>query len=168
MILEILKYRLVCDVSAGRAEVAPRPEMAAPVTFAKFWELHLNAMRRAPFDTANEGAARDMRWDLDEHVDVPFGQNAGDDLDSQFLADLPDNRSYPLPQRAFQNLIAVFGDPDDVVAMLKNGVTSGCIAHRLPPKKGVPPCGNALFTESVYDKKTAQASVRLKTNRGLS
>src|SRR5450759_5366904 len=141
MILEILKYRLVCDVSAGRAEVAPRPEMAAPVTFAKFWELHLNAMRRAPFDTANEVADRDMRWYVDEHVDVLFGQNAGDDLDSQFLADLPDNRSYPLPQRAFQNLIAVFGDPDDdVVAMVKNGVTSGCIAQ-----------------------KTAQASVRLKT-----
>src|SRR5450756_1643760 len=131
MILEILKYRLVCDVSAGRAEVAPRPEVAAPVTVAKFWELHLNAMRRAPFDTANEVADRDMRWYLDEHVDVLFGQNAGDDLDSQFLADQPDNRSYPLPQRAFQNLIAVFGDPDDVVAMVKNGVTSGCIAHRL-------------------------------------
>jgi hypothetical protein len=45
MILEILKYRLVCDVAAGGAEVAPRPEMATPVTFAKFWELHLNAMR---------------------------------------------------------------------------------------------------------------------------
>ena len=83
--------------------------------------------------TANEVADRDMRWYLDEHVDVLFGQNAGDDLDSQFLADLPDNRSYPLPQRAFQNLIAVFGDPDDVVAMVKNGVTSGCIAHRLTP-----------------------------------
>jgi hypothetical protein len=28
MILELLKYRLVCDVAAGSAEVAPRPEMA--------------------------------------------------------------------------------------------------------------------------------------------
>ena len=36
MTLEILKYRLVCDVAAGSAEVAPRPEMATPVTFA--WE----------------------------------------------------------------------------------------------------------------------------------
>jgi hypothetical protein len=73
---EILKYRLVCDVAAGSAEVAPRPEMATPVTFAKFWELHLNAMRRAPFGTANEVADRDMRWYLDEHVDMLFGQNA--------------------------------------------------------------------------------------------
>src|ERR1700730_9699184 len=112
MILEILKYRLVCDVAAGSAEVAPRPEMATPVTFAKFWELHLNAMRRAPFDTSN-----DVR----------------DDLYPQFLADLPNDGSYPLAQCSFQNLIAIFGNPDDVVAMVKNGVTSGCIAHRLTP-----------------------------------
>jgi hypothetical protein len=65
MILEILKYRLVCDLAAGSAEVAPRPEMATPVTFAKFWELHLNAMRRAPFDTSNDVADRDI-WYLDE------------------------------------------------------------------------------------------------------
>ena len=35
--------------------------MATPVTFAKFLELHLNAMRRAPFDTSNDVADRDMR-----------------------------------------------------------------------------------------------------------
>ena len=29
-----------------------------------------NAMRRAPFGTANEVADRDMRWYLDEHVEV--------------------------------------------------------------------------------------------------
>src|SRR3984893_143709 len=154
MILEILKYRLVCDVAAGSAEVAPRPEMATPVTFAKFWELHLNAMRRAPFDTSNDVADRDMRWYLDEHVDMLFGQNARDDLYPQFLADLPNDGSYPLAQCSFQNLIAIFGNPDDVVAMVKNGVTSGCIAHRL--------------TESVYDQKTAQASLRLKTRASSS
>src|ERR1700719_2775911 len=136
MILEILKYSLVCDVAAGSAEVASRPEMATPVTFAKFWELHLNAMRRAPFDTANEVADRDMRWYLDEHVDMLFGQNARDDLYPQFLANLPNDGSYPLAQCSFQNFIAILGDPDDVVAMVKNGVTSGYIAHRLTPKKG--------------------------------
>ena len=93
--------------------------MATPVTFAKFWELHLNAMRRAPFDTANEVADRDMRWYLDEHVDMLFGQNARDDLYPQFLANLPNDGSYPLAQCSFQNFIAILGDPDDVVAMVK-------------------------------------------------
>jgi len=72
-----------------------------------------------------------MRWYLDEHVDMLFGQNARDDLYPQFLANLPNDGSYPLAQCSFQNFIAILGDPDDVVAMVKNGVTSGCIAHRL-------------------------------------
>ena len=125
MILEILKYRLVCDVAAGRAEVAPRPEMATPVTFAKFWELHLNAMRRAPLDTANEVADRDLRGYLHEHVDMLFGQNARYDLDAQFFAHLPNDGSYPLAQCSFQNLIAILCNPNDVVTMVKNGMTSG-------------------------------------------
>jgi hypothetical protein len=45
----------------------------------------------------------------------------------------PNDGLYPLAQCSFQNLIAIFGNPDDVVAMVKNGVTSGCIAHRLTP-----------------------------------
>jgi hypothetical protein len=49
-------------------------------------------------------------------------QNAGDDLDAPFLAHLPDNRSYPLPQRDFQHLVAILRDPDDVVPMVKNRV----------------------------------------------
>jgi hypothetical protein len=38
-------------------------------------------------------------------------QNAGD-LDAQFFADLPDNRSYPLPQRDFLHLVAILRDVD--------------------------------------------------------
>ena len=60
----------------------------------------------------------DMRWYLDEHVDMLLGQNARDDLYPQFLADLPNDGSYPLVQCSFQNLIAIFGNPDDVVAMV--------------------------------------------------
>ncbi len=107
--------------------------MATPVTFAKFWELHLNAMRRAPLDTANEVADRDLRGYLHEHVDMLFGQNARYDLDAQFFAHLPNDGSYPLAQCSFQNLLAILCNPNDVVTMVKNGMTSGCVAHRLTP-----------------------------------
>src|ERR1700730_2760295 len=43
------------------------------------------------------------------------------------------NRSYPLPQRAFQHLVAILRDPDDVIPMAKNRVTPACVAHRLTP-----------------------------------
>src|SRR5450631_1959012 len=55
-----------------------------------------------------------MRRDFHEHMDMFSRQNAGYDLDAQFFAHLPDNRSYPLPQRAFQHLVAILRDPDDV------------------------------------------------------
>jgi len=56
MILEILKYRFIRDVAAGGAEIAPRPEVAAPVTFAKLRELHLHAVRGTAFDPAHKVA----------------------------------------------------------------------------------------------------------------
>ena len=62
----------------------------------------LTASIKEPFDTANEVADRDMRWYLDEHVDMLFGQNARDDLYPQFLADLPNDvriRSRNVPSR---------------------------------------------------------------------
>jgi hypothetical protein len=41
-----------------------------------------------------------MRRDFHEHMDMFSRQNAGYDLYAQFFAHLPDNRSYPIPQRA--------------------------------------------------------------------
>ena len=53
----------------------------------------------------------------------------------QFLAD-PNDGSYPLAQCSFQNLIAIFGNPDDVVAMVKNGSSlSSSEDEGLDPKK---------------------------------
>ena len=51
-----------------------------------------------------------MRRDFHQHLDMFSRQNAGDDLDAQFFADLPDNRSYPLPQRDFLHLVAILRD----------------------------------------------------------
>jgi hypothetical protein len=56
-------------------------------------------------------------------MDMLPRQHAGDDLDAEFLARLPDHRSYPLPRRAFQHRVAILRDPDDGVAIVKNRVT---------------------------------------------
>jgi hypothetical protein len=40
-----------------------------------------------------------MRRDFHEHMDMSSRQNAGHDLDAQFLAHQPDNRSYPLHEQ---------------------------------------------------------------------
>jgi hypothetical protein len=77
-------------------------------------------------DTPHEVADGNMRRDFHQHMDMFSRQNAGDDLEAQVFAHLPDNRSYLLPQRAFQHLVAILRDPDDVVAMVKNRVTPAC------------------------------------------
>ena len=66
-------------------------------------------------------------------MDMFSRQNAGYDLDAQFFAHLPDNRSYASPQRAFQPLVAILRDPDDVIPIVKNRVTSACVAHKFIP-----------------------------------
>jgi hypothetical protein len=49
-------------------------------------------------------------------------------LHIQFFADLPDDRSYPIPQGSLQHLIAILRNPDDVIAMVKNSVTPAGVA----------------------------------------
>lgn len=95
MLLKILKYDIVRDVAAGGGEVAPSPEMASPVPLAQVRELHLHPMRRASLDTPHEVADGNMRRDFHEHMEMFSRQNAGDDLDAQFFAHLPDNRTPP-------------------------------------------------------------------------
>jgi hypothetical protein len=53
-------------------------------------------------------------------------QDTGYDLDAQVFAYLPDNRSHPLRQRAFQHLVAILRDLDDVITLVKNRVTPAC------------------------------------------
>src|SRR5207237_6386418 len=76
----ILKYDIVRDVAAGGAEVSSGPEVTAPISFAQFGKLHLDPMRRTPFDSAHEVADRNVGRYLDKHVDMLTRQHAGDDL----------------------------------------------------------------------------------------
>jgi hypothetical protein len=98
MMFEILKYGLVGDVTTCGAKIAPAPEMASPVPFAQFGKLHLHSVGRTSFDTPHKVTDGNVRWYSDEHVDMLFGQNARYDLNAKLLADLLDDRSYPLAQ----------------------------------------------------------------------
>src|SRR5580700_1144845 len=133
MMFEILKYGLVRDVTTCGAKIAPAPEMASPVPFAQFGKLHLHSVGRTSFDTAHKVTDGNVGRYSDEHVDMLFGQNARYDLNAKLLADLLDDRSYPLAQCPLQHLVAILRDPDDVIAMVKNGVTSCGVGHRLTP-----------------------------------
>ena len=75
----------------------------------------------------------------DKHVDVIARQHALDDLHAHFTADLPHNVPHRLPQFPLQHLVAILGDPDDVIAVIKNRMTAGAVGQgssQSPSKDG--------------------------------
>ena len=100
MIGEVLKYQVFGDAAAGCREIAPRPEMAAPIALLDLWKLLLDASRRTSFDPAHDVAQRVLRWHRDEHVDVVFRQNTLDDLNAELSADLANDLTHPAPKLA--------------------------------------------------------------------
>ncbi len=47
---------------------------------------------------------------------------AFDDVYVQFLANLPDDLADTKTERTLQQFVTIFGDPDDVIAMIENCV----------------------------------------------
>ena len=131
--MQILKYDVIGEVAACGAEVPSPPEMPSPVPLAQFGELHLYPVGRPPLDPPDEAADRDVRGDLDEHAHMLLRQNAGHDRLAEFAAHPPDDFADTFSQRSFQHLVAVFRDPDDVVTVVKDGVTSAGVARRMAP-----------------------------------
>ena len=96
-------------------------------------------------------------------MDMIARQHTLDDLHAHFTTDLPDDVPHPLPQFPLEHLVAILGDPDDVIAVVKNRVTSSAVGHTLLSKKGLHTSWvRALFWREEYEA-TAQASLRLKT-----
>jgi hypothetical protein len=107
VLLEILKYHVVGDVAAGGREVAPRPEVAAPVALAQGGEFLLDAPRGAALDPAHQLADRELWRHRDEHVHVVSREHALDDGHTELGADLVDDLAHPHAQLAAQDGVAV-------------------------------------------------------------
>ena len=56
------------------------------------------------------------------------------DRDAHLAANLANNIANPLTQGSTQNLEAVFGDPDNMITMMKNGMRGLIIGHNLSPR----------------------------------
>ena len=131
MVLDVLKYGLIIHHPAGGTEIAPCPEMPAPVSLSQFGKLNLDFARGAPLDPPHYVAHRAMGRDRDEHVDMIGGQHPLDDRDPNFLAHLTGNLADPLANRAREHLFTVLGDPNEVIAVMINRVFAFVILHDL-------------------------------------
>ncbi len=129
VLLDILKDDVVGDIAAGRAEIAACPEVPSPVALLEPGEFSLNFVRRSALHPANNIANPKMRRDRHEHMHMIRRQDALDDGHAELGADLADDLADTQAHFACQNLEAILGDPDDVVAMIKNGVRAGVVGH---------------------------------------
>ncbi len=57
-------------------------------------------------------------------MDVIRRKHSLDDGDAHLVAGLADNFPKPFAQRPFEDLVAILGDPDEMIAVIENGVTT--------------------------------------------
>ena len=147
MALEIVHDDIVGDVAAGGREVAPRPEALPPIALADVRELPLDLIRGAALGHAHEVANRDMRRYLDKEMHVIARQSPAEDRHAQLGADLPDDVAHPDTNVTPKHLVAIFGRPDDVIAMMENRVTAGAVRQSRYPRESETsrPAGGLTF-----------------------
>lgn len=128
MLPQILEYNVVRYVAACGAKVPSGPKPTSPISFAQRWKLLLNFARRTPLHALHELTNRNMWRNFYKHVDVIGGKYAADNFNTQLRANLFDNYANPFPYFPAQNLVAVFGNPNDMITMMKNRMTSCRVA----------------------------------------
>ena len=96
---------IVRHVSTGRAKVASRPQMAAPISFSYFWIFFLDSTRRATFRFFNILADANMGRNLNKNMDVVTRYYPVHNLDSHLFGNLSNNFTNALFQVVRQNFI---------------------------------------------------------------
>ena len=133
MLLDVLKYDVVSDCTACGAKIASGPEMAAPRALADIRKFLLDFVRRAPLYALHKPAHRDARRDRHEQVDVIVGHDTTDNRCTHLTTYLPNDLTNPLTQCTTQDFEPLLRDPDDMIAVVKNGVRGFIIGHDLSP-----------------------------------
>jgi hypothetical protein len=86
---------LVRDIAAAAAEVAPRPDMAAPKALPHMRKLGQETIGAFAFHPLDQATDRDVRWDRDHHMDMVRRDVSLEDIDAGLLALFTDNGPDP-------------------------------------------------------------------------
>lgn len=132
VVIDVVINDVLCDIAGSRGERAPAPEFTAPIAFSNGRKLLLYFTRRPAFDGTHEIGNGNVGWDFHKHVNVVTGQNAVEDADTHLFGNLDNNLAYPQSQIASQHFKTIFGNPDDMVTVVKNGVAACAVLwHRV-------------------------------------
>ena len=103
--------------------------MSAPVALLDLRKLPLHFVRCPALNLAHEIGYRKARRDRHKHIHMVSCQHTLKYLDPVLAADLPDYLTYPQSDAPFQFFEPVFGDPHQMIAMVKCAVLAFIVLH---------------------------------------
>ena len=131
MALEISCYDIIGIVDRGGGEVGPRPEPLPPVPLSDVFKFLLDHPGRAPLCMLHEPTDRNVRWYLDEKMQMISRKNAIDDRHAHLAANLADDLPYPDAHVTEEHLVSILERPHDVVPVVKKCVAAAAIHDRV-------------------------------------
>jgi len=103
--------------------------VAAPVAFLQLWKFPLYLVGRAPFHQPHKVAHRQFRWYRHKHMHMVARQDAAEDIDVVFVADLQYDVAHPQPDIAKQHFLTALRRPHQVEAMVVDAMLASGILH---------------------------------------
>ncbi len=115
MVLDIGLDLLLIDLTDGRAQIAPRPQVLTPIAFFEMREFVLQLARRSAFQVWHKLGWAVGRWTGHEQVDMVSADVPLKDGQIAAHADLPDQLTGTFCHFAFQELRPLCRHPHQVV-----------------------------------------------------
>ena len=103
--------------------------MPAPIALLQLREFPLHLVGGTTFHLSHQISYRKFRRDRDKHVHMVTCQHTLDDLDTIFGTNLTNDFSHPQLHITTKNLVAIFGDPYEMIAVIKCAVFTFGVLH---------------------------------------
>ena len=141
--LKVLLHRFLRDVTRAPCPVADGPKVPPPVPLPKRRIFLLQPATRAPFQPLDQVRQRLRRRVLDMHMHVVFADYALENPHVLSVTDLHEQVPAAHFDVAFEHVVAVLRDPDDVRCQARAGVPAvSVVCHGRDFYHAVEVCSN--------------------------
>ena len=138
---QIFLHHLVGHLTNGGTKVASCPEVSPPVALFQHGKFLEQLTRGASLDPAHDFARGHVRRGRDEDVHLIFAHHPLQDLALEELTSLPHPLSYTQGDISGEHLVAVLGDPYEMILDVVNRMTAVSIVQSSSTVAG---CGGLL------------------------
>ena len=124
MMLNVVLNHLLGDIAGRPGSVPNGPKVPAPVALMQMGEFILKIAGCFSFKTLHDLCNGEFGWIFEVHVDVIGAHRPFENTDVFGVAYLDQKCSASLLHFSFENVVAIFGRPDDVDGHSCQGMTA--------------------------------------------